>query len=281
MDTLFNKKNLPIVVLNIATIVIVAIMLTVNLALAKPERAISNNALTAGVLSYQGTLMDTSSSPLAGIFEMTFRIYSVPSGGTPLWEEIRSGANAVPVENGLFNVMLGSLIPIPDNVWESSDLFLGVKIGTDSELTPRDKLSGVPFAQIALTVPDGSISIEKLGEQPYYFYGSFATPTEWMADVIFNGNYARFCQAIGRSYSRAETLTAHYTEYPSHPRGKGNGYFYKDWYYVGNRVNDVDIHIYGNGDPADPYNVWKISAPDYPYTAVMWTFERSAIIWCK
>lgn len=183
--------------------------------------------------------------------------------------------------------MLGSLVPIPESIWEQTELYLGVQIGNDEEMEPREKLMMVPsagradVAELAMTVPDGSIALSKLGEQPYYFYGSLATPTEWMADVIFNGNYARFCEAIGRNYSRAETLTAHYTEYPSHNRGKGNGYFYQNWYYVGQRINEVDAHIYGNGDPNDYYNVWKINGQDYPYTSDSWTYERSAIIWCK
>ncbi len=285
MEKVQKKVDFSGLVPHAITILIVAIMLVFTQATAKTEQA--TQAFNAGVLSYQGTLMDTEENPVTGSIEITFRIYNSLTSTTPLWDEVRSGGNAVPVQNGLFNVMLGSLNPIPGSIWEEAELFLGIKIGSDDEMQPRVKLTAVPsavmadVAQLALTVPDGSITIEKLGEQPYFFYGSFATPTEWMADVIFNGNYPRFCQAIGRTFSHAETLTAHYTEYPSAPRGKGNGYFYKDWYYVGQRINDVDIHVYGNGDPADHYNVWKVNEPDYPYTVMTWTYERSAIIWCK
>ena len=286
MDSLFSKRNLPLVILNISTILIVAVILMVNQALAKPHQVATSESFNSGVLSYQGTLTDSIGNPVTGSYEITFRIYNSPTSTTPLWEEVRSGANAVPVQNGLFNVMLGSLVPISDTAWESPELFLGVKIGSDAEMSPREKLTYVPgavvanVAQLALSVPDGSITLSKLGEQPYYFSGAFATPTEWMADVIFNGNYHRFCEAIGRSYSRAETLTAHYTE-PYTDEGRGNGYFYLDWYYVGTRAVSTDTHIYGNGIPDDPYNVWKYNGgPDYAMITRQWTFERSAIIWC-
>lgn len=286
MESLFSKRNLPVIVLNISTILIVATMLIVKEVLAKPDQTFASVEFESGVLTYQGTLMDSNGNPVTGSYDITFRIYNSPTSATPLWEESRIDGNAVPVQNGLFNIMLGSLNPIPDIVWESPELYLGVKIDSDSEMSPREKLTYVPgamvsnVAQLALSVPDGSVSLAKLGEQPYYFYGALATPTEWMADVIFNGNYRRFCEAIGRNYSRAETLTEHYTEgYDS--KGRGNGFFYKDWYYVGTRVDVGDTHIYGNGTPEDPYNVWKYNGGfGHAVTYASWTFERSAIIWC-
>ena len=169
MRKLFDQKHLSVVILNVCTILIVAIMLMVSHALAKPGQATTAETINTGVLSYQGTLMDSLGNPVAGSYEITFRIYNSPTSTTPLWEEVRSGANAVPVQNGLFNVMLGSLIPIPETVWEQTELFLGVKIGSDAEMSPREKLTAVPeaasanVAQLALTVPDGSISAEKLG----------------------------------------------------------------------------------------------------------------------
>jgi hypothetical protein len=146
----------------------------------------------------------------------------------------------------------------------------------------------VPIAGMALTVPDGaigssqiadgSIGMDKLGEQPYYFHGAFATPSEWMADVIWNGNYARFCEAIDRTYVRAETLQEHY-----HIQ-RGVGYFYKDWYYTGERFCDSDTHIWGNGAPDNLYNVWRYNegcGANITGQAIHWTRERSAIIWCE
>lgn len=161
MDSLFSKRNLPFVILNASTIMIVAIMLMVNQVLAKPGQTSTVETFNAGVLSYQGTLTDSSGNPVTGSYEITFRIYNSPTSTTPLWEEARSGVNAVPVQNGLFNVMLGNLSPIPETVWEASELFLGVKIGSDAEMSPREILTIVPIASMALNIPDGIVTQDK------------------------------------------------------------------------------------------------------------------------
>ena len=96
---------------------------------------------SGGLVSYQGTLMSRNSQPLTGTFDMVFSIYSEPTGGNPIWVEERMGVNAVPVQNGLFNLMLGSLVPLPESLASYDELFLGITIGTDSELTPRTLIS--------------------------------------------------------------------------------------------------------------------------------------------
>lgn len=46
----------------------------------------------------------------------------------------------------------------------NNNLFLGITVGTDSEMSPRVQLGSVPFATQALTVPDGSITTAKLAD---------------------------------------------------------------------------------------------------------------------
>jgi len=89
------------------------------------------------------------------MYNMEFRLYDVPTGGVPLWEEFWTGANSVAVSDGLFNVMLGSI----DNTLASSiegqdELHLGITVGSDSEMTPRVQLGSVPFAMNAGWVGD-------------------------------------------------------------------------------------------------------------------------------
>ena len=81
----------------------------------------------------------------------------------PLWEEYWTGANSVMVTDGLFNVLLGSLSPGLSTVVQGRDeLYLGITVGTDSEMTPRSQLGSTPFAMQALTVSDGAISNTKI-----------------------------------------------------------------------------------------------------------------------
>ena len=111
------------------------------------------------VVPFQGTLTDDEGQPLNGQMEMTFRLYNVPDGGTPVWEETYQGNNAVPVENGLFQVNLGSLNPIPADVWQTPPLYLGVQVGSDPEMTPRPVIGSVPYALHVATNAVSSASV--------------------------------------------------------------------------------------------------------------------------
>lgn len=120
---------------------------------------------SSGTIAYQGRLADSAGNPLTNTLNMSFRLYAAATGGTALWTEQWTGSNGVQVSDGLFNVMLGSLTPIPQNVIAAnSHLFLGITAGTDDEMSPRVQLGSVPFAVQALTVPDGSITTEKIAD---------------------------------------------------------------------------------------------------------------------
>ncbi|MCI0732059.1 MAG: hypothetical protein L0332_35785 [Chloroflexi bacterium] len=129
------------------------------------SRLISPANSSLDTIAYQGRLADASGNPLSGTYGMTFRLYNVASGGSPLWTEQWSGGNAVQVSDGLFNVLLGSFVPIPPSVFtDNATLWLGLKVGADNEMLPRIQLGSVPFAAQALTVPDGAITTAKIAE---------------------------------------------------------------------------------------------------------------------
>ena len=65
------------------------------------------------LFSYQGQLLDASGNPVPDqSLPMTFKLYSVATNGTACWTENRTGANAVGVQDGLFNVLLGQITPL-------------------------------------------------------------------------------------------------------------------------------------------------------------------------
>jgi len=148
---------------NIGTIVVVLALLWARDAGALGFLA--PDAASTSTISYQGRLADSSGNPVttAGL-GMTFRLYNAATGGSALWTETYSG---VPVNNGLFHVLLGSVTPIPAGLFSSNNtLYLGITVGADSEMTPREQLASAPYAMQAsqaLTVPDGSITLAKLG----------------------------------------------------------------------------------------------------------------------
>jgi hypothetical protein len=40
--------------------------------------------------------------------------------------------------------MLGSLNPIPDSVWDEAELYLGIQMGAEAEMTPREVINLLP-----------------------------------------------------------------------------------------------------------------------------------------
>jgi hypothetical protein len=100
-------------------------------------------------INYQGKLTDSSGVAVPdGTYQMVFRLYTAPTGGTAIWTETLSGANEVSVANGLFSVMLGSTSALTA-VDFNQTLYLGVTIESDSEMTPRKVLGAVPAAFVA------------------------------------------------------------------------------------------------------------------------------------
>ncbi len=103
----------------------------------------SHAALTKQ-LSYQGRLQNASGQPVAnGTYSVVFSIYNVSSGGSALWTETQN----VSVESGGFSAYLGSVTPLtlPFN----EDYYLGIKVGSDPEMTPRLKLAIVGTSAFA------------------------------------------------------------------------------------------------------------------------------------
>ncbi|MFN3188070.1 MAG: beta strand repeat-containing protein, partial [Candidatus Paceibacteria bacterium] len=102
-------------------------------------------------INYQGKLTnDLGVTVPNASYNMVFRLYSVPTGGTAIWTESRTGGNAVTTNSGLFSVMLGevsSLVGLDFN----QTLYLGVTVGGDAEMSPRKVLGAVPAAFVSQT----------------------------------------------------------------------------------------------------------------------------------
>jgi len=92
------------------------------------------------LINYQGMLTDDSGDPIDGNPNIIFRIYDDTTGGTQKWTETHSG---VPVTNGLFNVILGSNVPI-DTLSFSQQYWLEVQV--DDDTMPRIQFTSVGYA---------------------------------------------------------------------------------------------------------------------------------------
>jgi len=103
---------------------------------------VSSAHAVPNLINYQGRLTDNAGNPVNGTEQIVFSIYSTATGGTALWSETQS----VTATNGIYNVMLGSVASLPADLFDQDSRYLGVKVGTDSECTPRQQITSVAFA---------------------------------------------------------------------------------------------------------------------------------------
>jgi len=113
------------------------------------------------LINYQGRLTDNAGNPTNGTVQIVFSIYSAVTGGTALWTETQS----VTATNGIYNVMLGSITSIPSDLFDEDSRYLGVKIGADSECTPRQQIASVAYAITAKGVETESITGSMLARE--------------------------------------------------------------------------------------------------------------------
>ncbi len=119
------------------------------------------------MISYQGRLTDSAGNLVAdGTYQLTFSIYNALSGGTAMWT---SGAQTVAVAEGLFNYNLGSSSPLPDSIFAKyTQVYLGIKVGADAEITPRTQLLSVGYAFRALRADSTETSYWRLADSVVY-----------------------------------------------------------------------------------------------------------------
>jgi hypothetical protein len=117
------------------------VTLLASLALATPAAA----AVPAQLVE-QGRLFNSDGTTAAGPVMITFALYAAGSGGPALWSETQ----AVPLDDGYFVVRLGSVNALPPSLFQANaPVYLGVTVGSDTEMTPRETLVSVPYALYA------------------------------------------------------------------------------------------------------------------------------------
>lgn len=114
------------------------------------------------LINYQGKL-DSAGVPISGIRNLTFKIYDAGTAGSTLWTESQTN---VPVTNGIFNVLLGSVTPFTVGVFGGTgERHLGVTVGTGTEMSPRYRITSTAFSIRAASadgVADNTITSAKI-----------------------------------------------------------------------------------------------------------------------
>lgn len=151
-------KRIPRTYSTVARSLAIAIVSFVTFASFAIGFAFMADAAINREINYQGKLTDTSNVSVAdGTYNMEFKLYTVSSGGSPVWTETRTSGDKVQVTSGLFSIRLGEVTSLA-GVDFNQPLYLGVNIGGtstpgwDGEMTPRKKLGSVPSAFVAETL---------------------------------------------------------------------------------------------------------------------------------
>ncbi len=120
---------------------IILFVLTITCAVAIMTIAQPGLAQVPRMVSYQGVLSDVGGTPVADAsYSLTFKLYATPSGGSAIWTETQSVTTA----KGVFNVNLGSVTPL--DVEFDAAYWLGVTVGSGSEMLPRVALTAGPYS---------------------------------------------------------------------------------------------------------------------------------------
>jgi hypothetical protein len=90
----------------------------------------------AGTITYQAKLKDTAGDDIEGPVTVGFRIYDTVSGSTVMWGETQ----ALTATKGVISVELGKVNPLPENLFNNPELYIGITVTGDPEMTPRSRL---------------------------------------------------------------------------------------------------------------------------------------------
>jgi hypothetical protein len=106
-------------------------------------------AQVPGVFHFSGEL-NTNNGALTDTIDVQIALYDDPVlGGETheLWAEMQT----VTVTQGRFHVMLGAdeINPILPSTFQKAAVYVGITVGSDSEMTPRSRVGTVPYASLA------------------------------------------------------------------------------------------------------------------------------------
>jgi hypothetical protein len=139
-------------IVNVILFNLAVTLLTVSLGSAQAPNSIS----------YQGRLTDAAGQPIEIPTAVTFTIYDAATGGSSLYTQ---NENITPDDNGVFMVELG---PIAAAVFDGSKRYLGIKVGADAEMTPRQLLTSGPYSFATNSIGTNSITTTEVANGSLY-----------------------------------------------------------------------------------------------------------------
>ncbi|MBK6767285.1 MAG: hypothetical protein IPG71_13625 [bacterium] len=161
-------------------------------------------------INYQGHLTNPGGASLDTTVSMQFRLFEDSLGGVQLWSESWPAVTSV---HGLFNVRLGQLNPLTDPpLLNATELWLGVTVGNNSQMTPLTRVVSVPFSLRTRTV-QGALGGTITSDLTVTGFGQFGTNNSVDDATCFaagehNNVFARHSAIVsGRDNSANDSLS--------------------------------------------------------------------------
>ncbi|RVU47031.1 hypothetical protein EA187_07825 [Lujinxingia sediminis] len=115
-------------------------------------------AETPALYPVQGYLTDADGAPIDGELDIRFRLYDASEN------DVFTELATVNIDNGAFTHYVGSVESLDAELFaQFSELSLGVKVGTDSEMSPRMAVGSVPYAARANSAAVADVAAELAG----------------------------------------------------------------------------------------------------------------------
>ena len=123
-------------------------------------------------VNYQSYLTDDAGNPTNDTLSMAFGIWDDPSAGTELWNENHN----VVVDEGLFNVALGSATPIPPDVFQTGESRWLELVVETQVLLPRTEITSVGYAYRAFKVDTADYALDAPPDNDWTVTGNVLYP---------------------------------------------------------------------------------------------------------
>lgn len=144
---------------------------------AAPSSSAAPNGTTSMILTYQGRLTDKNGAPINSTVNVVFKLYDV--WNSLLWT---SSTRSITPIDGLFTVYLGDSNDAAPLHYPYFPASIGVTVGSDSEMTPRQSLNSV----IGYSANDSAITgVSQTGS------GVYGASTAGAGVIATNGSATR------------------------------------------------------------------------------------------
>lgn len=148
--TIVHHIHVAIVILAISIATVSTLYLATDNRYSTQEQVLASQSNSPPrTLAFQGRLLDKTNNPITAANNLRFSLYNseTASDAAMLWQEVQE---IIPDEDGYFKAILGKKATLDQRIFsDNQNLYVGITIGTDKELLPRQQIPTTSLASNA------------------------------------------------------------------------------------------------------------------------------------